>query len=259
MSKKKWVIGNWKLNGSRDENRSLIAKLREQLNVQDEFVHLGVCPTYTYLEQVEGLLEGSSIELGAQNVSEQSRGAFTGEVAAEMLKDVGVHFVIIGHSERRAYQAETDSLLAKKIRATLDTGLIPVLCVGETKQERDENRTKEVLVEQLEADLAMFDLTHEDIIIAYEPRWAIGTGISATPEMIAEVHAFLYDYLQGKAAGLGDRTSLLYGGSMNATNAATIAAIPHVDGGLIGSAALKAEDFIAIYRAVLDASHPVAP
>ncbi len=253
MNPKKWVIGNWKMNGSLAMNRVLLEKLRASLSL-DQQVGIGVCPAFPYLAQAGEILAGTGVVLGAQNVSEQAPGAYTGEVAATMLKDIGASFVIIGHSERRACQAETDSLIAKKARAAIDTGLMPVLCVGETREEREAGRTKAVLAGQLDAVLKTLDLARENIIVAYEPRWAIGTGNSATPEMIADVHAYLHDYLECAALGLGGRTPLLYGGSMNASNAATIAAIAHVDGGLIGSASLKAEDFITIYQTVLAAN-----
>ncbi len=251
MVTKKWVIGNWKLQGGLAFNQALIEGIRARLPVLDNRVGMAVCPVFPYLPQVANLLTGSGVVLGAQTLSEQAKGAYTGEVAGPMLKELGVELVIIGHSERRAYQGENNELIAKKARAALDAGLVPVLCIGETKQERDAGETKAILTCQLDAVFSLLDTAKDEVVIAYEPRWAIGTGVSATPEMIAEVHGFLRAYLLAKDAGFGARTPILYGGSMNGANAASIAAIKDVDGGLIGSAALKAEDFVAIYHAVL--------
>lgn len=248
---KKWVIGNWKLQGSQVFNKELVEGIRASLPALDNRVGMSVCPVFPYLIQLADLLAGSSMVLGAQTLSEHAKGAYTGEVAGPMLKDVGVALVLVGHSERRAYQGESNELIGKKVRAALDAGLLPVLCIGETKQERDAGETRSVLTGQLDAVLSLLDLAKEDMVIAYEPRWAIGTGVSASPEMIAEVHGFLRSYLIGKAAAFGARTPLLYGGSMNGSNADSIAAIKDVDGGLIGSAALKADEFVAIYQAVL--------
>ncbi len=253
MAAKKWVIGNWKLQGSLLFNQGLIENIRARLPVLDDRVGMAVSPVFPYLAQVADLLEGSAIVLGAQNLSEHTTGAYTGEVAGPMLKELGVQLAIVGHSERRAYQGEDDELIGKKIRAALDAGLMPVLCIGETKQERDADETKVVLARQLDAVFQILDTTQDEIVIAYEPRWAIGTGVSATPDMIADVHGFLRAYLVARDAGFGARTPILYGGSMNGANAASIAAIKDVDGGLIGSAALKADEFVAIYNAVLAA------
>lgn len=250
MAAKKWVIGNWKLQGSLSFNQALIEGLRARLPVLDERVGMAVCPVFPYLPQVGGLIRGSGIELGAQNLSEQAKGAYTGEVAGAMLKEVGAKFVIVGHSERRSYQGEDDALIAKKTRAALDAGLIPVVCLGETKEERDSGETWDILLRQLNAVFDLIDAAKDEVVLAYEPRWAIGTGVSATPEMIADVHGFLRAYLVAKDAAFGARTPILYGGSMNGANAASIAAVKDVDGGLIGSASLKADEFVVIYEAL---------
>ncbi|MDR3412192.1 MAG: triose-phosphate isomerase [Formivibrio sp.] len=250
MTAKKWVIGNWKLQGSLASNRGLIECIRARLPVLDERVGMAVSPVFPYLPQVADLIKGSGIDLGAQNLSEQVKGAYTGEVAGTMLKDVGVKFVIVGHSERRAYQGEDDELIARKVRSALDAGLVPVLCVGETRDEREAGETWAILLRQLNAVFDLIDSSKDDIVLAYEPRWAIGTGVSATPEMIADVHGFLRTYLVARHVEFGARTPILYGGSMNGANAATIAIIPDVDGGLIGSAALKADEFVSIYDAL---------
>ncbi|MBS1155209.1 MAG: triose-phosphate isomerase [Proteobacteria bacterium] len=250
MAAKKWVIGNWKLQGSLSSNQALIEGIRARLPALDERVGMAVCPVFPYLPQVGGLIQGSGIELGAQNLSEQAKGAYTGEVAGAMLKEVGAKFVIVGHSERRSYQGEDDALIAKKTRAALDSGLIPVVCLGETKEERDSGETWDILLRQLNAVFDLIDAAKDEVVLAYEPRWAIGTGVSATPEMIADVHGFLRAYLVAKDAAFGARTPILYGGSMNGANAASIAAVKDVDGGLIGSASLKADEFVVIYEAL---------
>lgn len=251
MATKKWVMGNWKLHGSQAFNQALIEGIRAGLPELDDRVGMVVCPVFPYLAQVNDLLAGSGITLGAQNLSEHTTGAYTGEVAGPMLKDLRAQVVLVGHSERRFYQGESNELIASKVRAALDAGLLPVLCIGETKQERDAGETESVLISQLDAVLPLLNLGQDALVMAYEPRWAIGTGVSATTEMIAKVHGFLRAYLSGKNASFGASTPLLYGGSMNAANAVEIAAIKDVDGGLIGSAALKPDDFIAIYQAVL--------
>lgn len=258
MTNKKWLIGNWKMHGSLDANENLIGGIRSKLPLLDSRIGMVVCPSFPYLQQVFGLIEESDIALGAQNLSEQAKGAYTGEVCGDMIKDIGAKFVIIGHSERRSYQAEDDELIARKVHAALGAGLLPVLCIGETKFERENNQTKDVLSRQLDTVLSKIDPAKDEILIAYEPRWAIGTGVSATPEMIEEVHGFLRDFLITANADFGKKTPLLYGGSMNASNAVNIAGIRNVDGGLIGSAALKADEFVAIYQALLETveNHP---
>lgn len=254
MAVKKWVIGNWKLQGSLAFNKDLIESIRAKLPVLDARVGMAVSPVFPYLLQVGELIKSSGIELSSQNLTEQVKGAYTGEVAGPMLKDVGAKFVIVGHSERRSYYGEDDEVIAKKAKAALDAGLVPVLCIGETKEERDAGETKAILTRQLDAAFKLFDTSKDEIIIAYEPRWAIGTGVSATPEMIEDVHSFLRGYLVEKDAAFGAKTPILYGGSMNGANAASIAAIKDVDGGLIGSAALKADEFVSIYNALLAAA-----
>lgn len=251
MTLKKWLIGNWKMHGSIAFNNELVEGICKGLPERNSSVGVAICPPFPYLQQVTGLLQGSAVALGAQNLSEHARGAYTGEVSGPMLNDLGVRFVLVGHSERRGYHAEDDELIACKVRAALDAGLIPVLCVGETQQEREAGQTKAVLVSQVDTALKKINIAAESIMIAYEPRWAIGTGVSATPEMIADVHDFLRGYLCAQGQSFGQNTAILYGGSMNAGNAACIAAIGNVDGGLIGSAALKADEFVAIYQALL--------
>ena len=254
MTSTKWLIGNWKMYGSTKENGELVGAIRSKLPLQDPRVTMVICPPFPYLLQLSNLIEGFDIALGAQNLSEQANGAYTGEVAGNMLKELGAKFVIIGHSERRSYQYENDALIALKVRAALDAGLTPILCIGETQMERESNQTEKVLSQQLAAIFPTINYNKDEIIVAYEPRWAIGTGASATPEMITEVHGFLRTLLITADACWGRKTPILYGGSMNASNATRIANIQNVDGGLIGSAALRADEFIAIHQALLDAA-----
>ena len=209
-----------------------------------------VCPPLVYLQEVGRLLRGSSIERGAQDVCAETHGAFTGEVSAAMLKDVGCEYVIVGHSERRLIYRESDQLIARKFQAAQSKHLIPILCLGEQLAERDANRTKDVVGRQLDAVLELVGIdafTHA--VIAYEPVWAIGTGRNATPDQAQDVHAFIRARLQARNAKIAAETRVLYGGSVKAGNAAELFAMPDVDGGLIGGASLKADEFLAILAA----------
>lgn len=253
MKRKKWLIGNWKMHGTQSANQALIDGMRRELTRSHPQLGMAICPAFPHLQQVSNLLVGSNIVLGAQNLSEQAKGAYTGEISGAMLKDLGVDFVIIGHSERRSFQNENDSLIAQKVRAALDAGITPILCIGETKQERESDQTETVLRQQLGGVLPYLDPEKDEILIAYEPRWAIGTGISATPDMIETAHGFLRKLLEETSDILSQKTPILYGGSMNASNAASIAGIENVDGGLIGSASLKTDEFIKIHNALLAA------
>jgi triosephosphate isomerase len=228
------VAGNWKMHGSRESNQALL----------DAIVSSGVagavCVPFPYLAQVAGRLRGTRVEWGAQTLSEHPRGAYTGEVSAAMLGEFGCRYVLVGHSERRQLFGESDAQVAAKFAAARGAGITPILCVGETLEEREAGRTQDVVARQLDAVLSGGRL--DDAVLAYEPVWAIGTGRTATPEQAQEVHAFL----RGRA---GQWTRILYGGSVKADNAAAIFAMPDVDGGLIGGASLVAADFIAICRA----------
>ena len=232
------VVANWKMNGSSDANASLVASLLEALPVPCD---VALCPTFVHLAQVGSLVAGSSIGLGGQDVSEHQAGAYTGEVAAEMLADIGCKFVIIGHSERRQYHGERDEDVAKKFKAVVDAGLTPILCVGETLQEREAGQALAVIDRQLEAVLSQVDLA--DTVIAYEPVWAIGTGKTATAAQAQDVHA----HIRSKIGGA--KTRILYGGSVKPENAAALFEQNDIDGALVGGASLVANDFIAICRA----------
>jgi triosephosphate isomerase (TIM) len=231
MARVRLVAGNWKMHGSRTSVAALLDSL-----VKENPRNCAVCPPYPYLAQVAERLRGSAIAWGAQNVSEHAQGAYTGEVSAAMLAEFGCRYVIVGHSERRQLYGETDQQVAAKFAAVKAAGMVPILCVGETLQEREAGRTEEVVARQLAP------VQFKDAVLAYEPVWAIGTGRNATPEQAQEVHAFLR-----KKVPSG--TAIIYGGSVKPQNAAAIFAMPDVDGGLIGGASLVAKDFLEIAKA----------
>jgi triosephosphate isomerase len=239
MTRTRLVAGNWKMHGSLAKNRALLDAVLSGLPDPGK-VECAVCVPYPYLAQAAERLRGTPLNLGAQNVSEHFEGAYTGEVSVSMLKDFGCRYVIVGHSERRQLYRETDEQVAAKFAAVRAQGLTPILCVGETLEERDAGRTEEVVGRQLAAVLGR--QAFSAAVLAYEPVWAIGTGRTATPEQAQAVHAFL----RGKVLF---ETPILYGGSVKPQNAAAIFAMPDVDGGLIGGAALVAADFLAIARA----------
>jgi triosephosphate isomerase len=243
------VAGNWKMHGSRAENARLIDEILAQYPARTGADCI-VCPPYVYLQEINRMLRGSSVALGAQDVCADSQGAFTGEVSAAMLKDVGSDYVIVGHSERRLLYREGDQLVARKVAAAQARALIPILCVGEQLADREANRTFEVVGRQLDAVLELCGAgALERGVVAYEPVWAIGTGRNATPAQAQEVHAFIRARIAARDARIADATRILYGGSVKAGNAAELFAQPDVDGGLIGGASLKADEFLAILAA----------
>ena len=236
------------MNGSLAANAALLAAIKSELI--KPACDVAVCAPTPYLAQCQFELRGSAIAWGAQDLSAHESGAYTGEVSASMLHEFGCKYVIIGHSERRAYHAEDDALVAQKTVRALKTGLVPIVCVGETLAEREARQTDGVVGRQIDAVLAAVDggdLTN--IVVAYEPVWAIGTGKTATPQMAQDVHAMLRAKLLKKDAQAGPKVRILYGGSMKPDNAKELLAMPDIDGGLIGGAALKATDFLAIVRA----------
>lgn len=244
---KKFIAGNWKMNGSLAANAALIKALRA--GVGTPACDVAVCPPNIYLPQLHDLLAGQdAIALGAQNVSQHLNGAYTGDVSAEMLKEFGVRYAIVGHSERRMHQAETDTNVAVKAKRALEAGITPIVCVGETQRERDEGMTDYIVRRQLAAVVQLVGHCVHEIVVAYEPVWAIGTGKTATPDQAQQVHAVLRKQLHA-ATEKADTIRILYGGSMNAQNAAQLLAQPDIDGGLIGGASLKADDFLAIIAA----------
>jgi triosephosphate isomerase (TIM) len=246
ITKKQLIAGNWKMNGSLAENdvlvRALVAGLR------DVACQMAVCVPTPYLAQVQMLRMNSALELGAQDVSRHAQGAYTGEVSASMLKEFGVRYAIVGHSERRQYHGESDAWVAEKAKTALAAGITPIVCVGETLAEREAGKTEDVVKRQLAAVIHTNGHCISEVAIAYEPVWAIGTGKTATPEQAQHVHAVLRAQLKA-ATPKSDRIHLLYGGSMNPANAAALLAQPDIDGGLVGGAALKAADFLKIAAA----------
>ena len=243
------VAGNWKMHGSRAENTRLIEELlRGDEGVGPEVV---VCPPFVYLWEVSRQIRDSSIVLGAQDVCAEAQGAYTGEVSAAMLRDVGCRYVIVGHSERRHLYQEDDQAVARKFVAVQREGLVPILCVGETLAERERWATEDVVGRQLEAVLALAGVAaFSQAVVAYEPVWAIGTGKNASAEQAQAVHAFVRSRIAAKDAILAASLRVLYGGSVKAANAAEIFAQADVDGGLIGGASLKGEEFRRICQAV---------
>jgi triosephosphate isomerase len=243
------VAGNWKMHGSRAENARLVDELVQASDAVGAEVL--VCPPSVYLWEIGRQLKGSPIGLGAQNVcAEAGPGAFTGEVSAAMLKDVGCAYAIVGHSERRAIYREDDALVARKFVAAQTQGLVPILCVGETLEEREKGSTREVVARQLDAALAVAGVAaFAKAVVAYEPVWAIGTGKNATPDQAQDVHAFVRQRIASRDATIASALRVLYGGSVKAANAAELFAMPDVDGGLVGGASLKAEEFVRICAA----------
>lgn len=243
------VAGNWKMNGSNAVNETLLAGILSNAPTA-ESVELLVCPPYPYLPAVAAQLSGSRVSLGAQNVSEHGSGAFTGEISAAMLRDSGCQYVIVGHSERRALMGETSDIVAAKFQAALDGGLTPILCVGETLAQREKDQTESVIDEQLGAVLNLSGVdAFSSAVIAYEPVWAIGTGMTASPEQAQDVHRHIRAALAERNERVAGGVKILYGGSVKGDNAAGLFSKPDIDGGLIGGASLKSSDFLAIAEA----------
>ena len=241
------VAGNWKMNASKESvNKLVMGILSGMSNVSSEVV---VCAPFPYLSQVEALITHSQVRLGAQNLNTNMSGAFTGEVSADMIKDFGAQHVIVGHSERRSFYGETNTIVAEKVKAALDSGLIPLFCVGETLEQREAGETENVIEAQINTvvDLVGID-AFLNIVVAYEPVWAIGTGVTASPEQAQAAHAFIRQLLANNNYDVAQQTPILYGGSMNAANAKELIACADIDGGLIGGASLKPEDFLQICR-----------
>ena len=243
------VAGNWKMNGSRASIAELLGGLKAGIG-QVTTAEVAVCAPAIYVADSQAQLDGTAIAWGGQDVSVHASGAYTGEIAGSMLADFGCRFVIIGHSERRAYHGESDQTVAEKFTAAQAAGLVPILCVGETLEEREQGITEQVVARQLDAVIEHcgIDAVGEGVI-AYEPVWAIGTGKTATPEQAQEVHAFIRGRLAASNQAVADKVRVLYGGSMNPKNAAELLAQGDIDGGLIGGASLKADDFLAVCSA----------
>jgi len=246
--RKKFVAGNWKMHGSFQQNTALLENLKA--HVSDVACEVAVCVPYPYLAQAQSMVEGSVIGLGAQNLSEHVSGAFTGEVSASMLKEFGCRYVLVGHSERRALYGESDAVVVAKFAAAQAVGIMPVLCVGESLAERQSGLTAQVVSRQLSAVLDLLGVAAlESSVVAYEPVWAIGTGMTATPGQAQEVHFAIRSQVAVQNAVIAGGLRILYGGSVKPQNAKELFAQADIDGGLIGGAALVADDFLAICRA----------
>lgn len=241
----KLMVGNWKMHGSLAANAPLLSEVLHGMG--QVTCRAAVCVPAPYLAQAQGLLSGSALALGAQDVSAHDSGAYTGEVSADMLRDFAVRFCIVGHSERRQYHGETDVLVAAKVQRALSAGITPIVCLGESLADREAGRTEAVVKRQLAAVIHANGHCISEIVLAYEPVWAIGTGLTATPQQAQQVHAILRAQLQAASAH-ADRVPIVYGGSLNAANAADLLAQPDVDGGLIGGAALRASEFLTLLK-----------
>ena len=246
--RRKIVAGNWKLHGSRAFATALVAELAS--GIPQASVEVVVLPPMPYLGDLIEDFERHDIAFGSQDVSSNDKGAYTGEVSATMLVDVGARYGLVGHSERRQYHSESSELVARKFLAARNAGLVPILCVGETREQREAGQTEAVIASQLAPvlDLAGVE-AFRDAVVAYEPVWAIGTGLTASPQQAQDVHAFIRGVVKARDARIGDSLPLLYGGSVKPDNAAELFAQPDVDGGLVGGASLVAADFLAIARA----------
>jgi triosephosphate isomerase len=244
----KLVVGNWKMNGGLRQNDALLADLRSGWTAMPSR-RIAICVPFPYLWQAQAALSGSVLDWGVQNVSEHASGAFTGEVAATMVAEFGSRVAIVGHSERRTLYGESDVAVANKAAAALAAGLTPIVCVGETLAEREASATDAVVLRQLDAVVAVLGDKLARVAVAYEPVWAIGTGKTATPQQAEAVHELLRRRLRTAVGEAADEMLLLYGGSVKADNAKTLFACANIDGGLVGGASLKADEFLAIARA----------
>ena len=243
------VAGNWKMNGTAASIDLLMAGIKQGL-ADVKTAAVVVCPPFVYIAKVAELAKGSKIGVGSQDISDQESGAFTGEISGPMLKDTGCQYAIVGHSERRAIYGESDAFTARKFAAARKFGLIPILCVGELLDEREQGITEQVVGRQLDAVIELEGIAAlGESVIAYEPVWAIGTGKTASPQQAQDVHAFIRAKLAKLDKGVADKVQILYGGSVKGSNAAELFGMPDIDGGLIGGASLTADEFLAICRA----------
>jgi len=248
--RRKVIAGNWKMNNDLTGSKDLINKLVQELKNEKYNCEVIICPPFTSLAEAGNLLKGSSIMLGAQNMHEEESGAFTGEISASMIKSTGSRYVILGHSERRTIFKESDQLINKKIKAALKSGLKPIFCIGETLEEREKNITNDVLKRQVTVGLDGTSETElKDIIIAYEPVWAIGTGRTATPAQAEDAHNFIRNLIKEKySKNAAENIIIQYGGSVKPDNSGELLSQPDIDGALVGGACLKADSFIAIIK-----------
>ncbi|PQJ97367.1 triose-phosphate isomerase [Chromatium okenii] len=243
------IAGNWKMNGNRSSVETLLSNVINGASTISK-TEVVVCPSFPFLDLSERLLSGTSIKLGAQNTSTKESGAYTGEVSASMLANFGCQYVICGHSERREYYGETDAIIAEKVSICVEKGMRAILCVGETLNQREQEQTESVISTQLDGVITQIGIDiFNNIEIAYEPVWAIGTGKTATPEQAQSVHAFIRQKIASHSLVIAEKIRILYGGSMKAENACDLLSQSDIDGGLIGGASLVANDFLAICRA----------
>ena len=243
------VVGNWKMHGSKAQIRELVKSIKAGITEIGEKVEVGLCPTYLHIDLVADLIKTTRIKLGAQNAYPKESGAFTGEVSVSMLTDYGVSFVLVGHSERREMFGDSDTVIATKFLAAQNFGLQPILCVGESLQQRQQNATAEVILGQRDAVIRTTGIgAIAKSVVAYEPVWAIGTGQSATPDQAQEVHKLIREYLAAKNTDVARQTRIIYGGSVTAANAKKLFEQADIDGGLVGGASLQAEEFISICK-----------
>ncbi|MBD3670940.1 MAG: triose-phosphate isomerase [Gammaproteobacteria bacterium] len=244
-----FVAGNWKMNGSRESVEALLNGMKDAMGSISK-TEVAVCPPFVYIPQVAQICAGTSIKWGSQDVSSEKAGAYTGETATSMLNDFDCTYAIVGHSERRTLHGESDEMVAKKSAAAQADGIIPIICIGETLEEREKGITEEVVGRQLNAVIDVIGVQAlQKAVIAYEPVWAIGTGMTASPEQAQDVHAYIRKLIADKDAATAEKVQILYGGSVKADNAESLFGMPDIDGGLIGGASLKVEDFMAICRA----------
>ena len=243
------IMGNWKMNGSREEGVQLAKALADGLGAVSQ--EMAVCVPFVYLSDIREALGSSGIALGAQNVADQASGAYTGEVSASMLADCGCKYALVGHSERRSYYGDTNESVAKRFCQAQSKGIVPVLCVGETLEEREQDRTFQVVDEQLDAVIAAAGIeAFEKAVIAYEPVWAIGTGKTASDDQAQEVHKYIRQRIAERSAAVAEKVQILYGGSVKPDNAKALFAMPDIDGGLVGGASLDAKGFLQICHSV---------
>lgn len=249
--RKKLVAGNWKMHGNLQENDALLSALVTGISVPGNDASYAVCVPYPYLASVQSKLHGTNIKWGAQNVNQHEKGAYTGEVSASMLNDFNCTYAIVGHSERRMLYGESNQEVAEKYVATQKAGMVPILCVGETLEQRDSDTTEQVIDGQLKAVITLAGVNSlANAVIAYEPVWAIGTGKTATPQQAQDIHRFIRQGVAAQNAEVAANLTILYGGSVKANNAAELFAMSDIDGGLIGGASLIADDFIAICKTI---------
>lgn len=246
--RKQYIIGNWKMHGNKISVAELLNKIVNFEQKNQDNINLVVCPPYVFLNQTQVLLGKTKLQWAGQNMAAEAEGPYTGEISASMLTDFGCRYVLLGHSERRQLYGETDTQIAKKFALAIESGLTPILCVGETLAERQANQTNSVLQTQLEKILDCGKDIVKQAIIAYEPVWAIGTGLSAQPQQAQEAHQFLREQLKLLGADLAQELAILYGGSVKASNAEALFQMPDIDGGLIGGASLDAMEFLRIYE-----------